>query len=479
MRPLIWLRADLRAQDNLALSAASRAASRGALCLYLITPSAWREHDDSPNKIDLIRRTLAELSETLEQKNIPLLLREATAFDDAPAVIERTMAEHGCDALYFNKQYEINEARRDDDITATIESAGRTVHAFDDQIAIEPGAVLTGSDSYYRVFSPFAKRWRAVVENREGIPPAVSVKKQPELVTTPDDIPESFKGFDPAIDPDLWPAGEREAQRRLRAFIKDRIADYKSDRDRADLDGTSALSPYLTIGAISPRDCLRAAIETNDGNLESKRSNANKGATTWINELIWREFYKHILVGFPSVCMHRAFQPETDQIRWRDSEEDLQSWIDGATGYPIVDAAMRCLSQTGWMHNRLRMVTAMFLTKDLRLDWRLGERHFMRTLVDGDLAANNGGWQWSASTGADAQPYFRVMNPYAQSEKADPTGDFIRRWVPEIADIEGDDIHLPERVGELRRATFDYPAPIVEHKAARLEAIEMFKAIKG
>ena len=175
----------------------------------------------------------------------------------------------------------------------------------------------------------------------------------------------------------------------------------------------------------------------------------------------------------------RNFRSEFDHVRWNEDEAGFAAWCEGRTGFPIVDAAMRCLAATGWMHNRLRMITAMFLTKDLRLDWRLGERHFMRTLVDGDLAANNGGWQWSASTGADAQPYFRVMNPYAQSEKADPTGEFIRQWVPEIAAIEGDDIHQPERAGELRRATFDYPAPIVNHKDARLEAIEMFKAIKG
>ncbi|MCB9838271.1 MAG: deoxyribodipyrimidine photo-lyase [Phycisphaeraceae bacterium] len=478
MRALVWLRADLRAHDNTALAHASRDATGGVVCCFLLTPSAWRDHDDSPNKIDLIRRTLAELSAELAKKSIPLLIRAAPAFADAPEAIERLMREHACGALYFNRQYEINEARRDEAVSRRLESQGIRVHAFHDQVAVEPGAVLTGGDTFFRVFSPFARRWRTVVEERGGIPDAMTVKAQPEILTPPDAVPEAIEGFEPTIDPALWPAGEREAQRRLRAFVSNRIASYHTDRDRADLEGTSALSPYLTIGAISPRECLRAAIGANDGRLESKRSNANKGVTTWINELIWREFYKHILVGFPSVCMHRAFVPETDRINWRDSDADFCAWRDGLTGYPIVDAAIRCLTQTGWMHNRLRMIVAMFLSKDLHLDWRLGERHFMRTLVDGDLAANNGGWQWSASTGADAQPYFRVMNPYAQSEKADPDGAFIRRWVPELRNIEGDAIHQPERLGDLRRAALDYPLPIVDHKQARLGAIEMFKAIK-
>ncbi len=406
MRALVWLRADLRTADNLALASASRDSSRGAVCLFLLTPDAWREHDDSPNKLDLIRRTLAELSLALASKNIPLLIRDAPTFAQAPEVINQVMVEHNCDALYFNKQYELNECRRDEAAMTSADAAGHTVRAFDDQTVIEPGAVLTGKDSYYRVFTPFARRWRAVVEDRGGIPKAVTVVKQQALVTTPDDIPSAIKGFAPTIDPALWPPGEREAQRRLRSFTQDRIASYQADRDRADLDGTSALSPYLTIGAISARECVRAA-------LESEGATADQGVTTWINELIWREFYKHLLVGFPSICMHRALKPETDRIIWRESQDDLQAWIEGVTGFPIVDAAMRCLASTGWMHNRLRMVAAMFLTKDLRLDWRLGERYFMRTLVDGDLAANNGGWQWSASTGADAQPYFRVMNPTA------------------------------------------------------------------
>lgn len=448
MRALVWLRADLRVHDNTALIAASRKASRGVVCLFLSTPDAWRAHDDSPNKVDFILRTLPELSQELAKHNIPLLIRTAPSFKDAPSVIAQIMREHACDAIYFNKQYELNEARRDEAVINKLSAQGKPAHACDDQVAIEPGAVLTGGDAYYRVYSPFARRWRAVVEERGGIPKAATIKAQPELPTTPDAIPSAIPGFEPSIPPALWPAGEREAQRRLRAFVKSRLSNYQTDRDRADLDGTSALSPYLTIGAISPRSCLRAAIEA--GHQESQ----------WVAELIWREFYKHILVGFPSVSMGRAFQAQTDRIRWRDSDADLDAWRTGQTGYPIVDAAMRCLAATGWMHNRLRMVTAMFLTKDLRLDWRLGERHFMRTLIDGDLAANNGGWQWSASTGADAQPYFRIMNPTAQGTKTDPNGEFIRKWIPELGSIA-------------------YPAPIVDHKAARLEAIAMFKAINN
>ena len=236
-------------------------------------------------------------------------------------------------------------------------------------------------------------------------------------------------------------------------------------------NGTSLLSPYLAAGVLSPRQCLHAAIDANGGTLTGGRP----GVQTWISELIWREFFTHVLVGFPHVCRHLPFRRETDRVAWRRDKQLFERWKTGTTGYPIVDAAQRQLLRTGWMHNRLRMVSAMFLSKDLLLDWRLGERHFMRHLIDGDLAANNGGWQWSASTGTDAAPYFRIFNPAAQSKKFDPDGTFIKRFCPELKSVAANAIHDPSRWPEDLRASLDYPALIVDHAAARCEAIKAFE----
>ena len=234
--------------------------------------------------------------------------------------------------------------------------------------------------------------------------------------------------------------------------------------------GTSQLSPYLAAGVISIRQCLHAALGYNQGELDSGAS----GATTWINELLWREFYKHILVGYPRVSMHRAFRPETEALPWRRAPYELEAWQQGRTGFPIIDAAMRQLRETGWMHNRLRMITAMFLSKNLLIDWREGERWFMRHLIDGDLAANNGGWQWSASTGTDSVPYFRLFNPTSQSQRFDPDGQFLRRWLPELQHLSSRDIHSPATHHNLF-GVIEYPTPIVDLGKSRARALDAFR----
>jgi deoxyribodipyrimidine photo-lyase len=257
---------------------------------------------------------------------------------------------------------------------------------------------------------------------------------------------------------------------------RSRLLAYKDQRDFPAINGTSTLSPYLAVGAISPRQCLAAAVECNAG----RTHDGQPGCDTWISELVWREFYKHILVGFPRVNKHRAFREETEELPWNDDDDQFQAWCDGRTGFPIVDAAMRQLRQTGWMHNRLRMVVAMFLTKDLFIDWRRGEQFFMQHLVDGDLAANNGGWQWSASTGTDAAPYFRIFNPISQSRKFDPHGAFIRRFLPEIAHLDDDAIHEP--YGDdapLLTTKLAYPRPMIDRELSRERVLKAFSELKG
>jgi deoxyribodipyrimidine photo-lyase len=291
------------------------------------------------------------------------------------------------------------------------------------------------------------------------------------MVGRPGAIPERVKGFESLIDPEEWPAGEAHAKRRMESFLESRIDEYKERRDFPGVNGTSTISPYLTSGVVSARQVIHAAMGVN----QNKHDAGKNGVVKWIEEVVWREFYKHMLIGFPRLSKHRPLQLETERIRWKTNDEHLRAWKEGRTGYPMVDAAMRQLTRRGWMHNRVRMITAAFLSKDLFLDWREGERWFMRNLVDGDLANNNGGWQWSASVGADAQPYFRVFNPTSQGERFDPEGDFVREYVEELRDVDAKEIHDPS---PLTRERCGYPAPIVDHATARDEAIEAFKKIK-
>jgi len=494
MRALVWFRNDLRVHDNAALSRASRSATRGVVGVFLLSPGQWQEHDWAAVKVDFVLRTLVELRTSLAKLNIPLLVRPADRFDVADAALLGIAKEHACDAMWFNREYEVNERERDERVTGVFERAGCSVQACDDQVVLEPGSVRTNDDRPYTVYSPFKRKWYEVFTDRQAEPGVAEwpmPKKQPAGIgIESDQIPSVVDGFSSTVDPSLWPAGEVAALRRLKTFLAEVGPTYKVVRDYPAQPGTSVQSPYLAIGAISPRVCVHRAIEANGGKL----SKGNEGLVHWIGEVIWREFYKHLLVAFPRLCKGRPFQLATDRVQWRDDPQGFEAWKAGRTGYPIVDAGMRQLHETGWMHNRVRMITAMFLTKDLLLDWRLGERHFMRHLVDGDLSQNNGGWQWSASTGTDAQPYFRVFNPFSQSKKFDEDGVYIRRWVPELRDVSAATLHDPallekqfggRALGDGARlfggdgeTLADYPASIVDHGMARERAIEAFKSVK-
>jgi deoxyribodipyrimidine photo-lyase len=474
MRALMWFRSDLRVEDNLALHQACAQARRGVVAVFMICPDQWREHDWADIRVEFILRTLIELQSELHKLRISLLIVDTDRFDDAPDVLFDLARRHECDTLFYNRELEVNETRRDRAVTTRFEREGLAVHAFHDQTVIPPGAVRTGKGDFYTVFSPFKRAWIEHVK-QIGVPkPLGAPRRQSSFVCSSDDVPERVAGFDSkASRPDVWPAGERHVRKRLRRFTSGPIDDYGKQRDFPDVDGTSCLSPYLTVGAISIRQCLAAGVNANNDALNGRKTSAG----TWISELIWREFYRHILVGFPRVCMNRPFREETDDLDWRSDTDEFAAWCEGRTGVPIVDAAMRQLLDIGWMHNRLRMIVAMFLTKDLLIDWRWGERFFMRHLIDGDLASNNGGWQWSASTGTDAAPYFRIFNPYSQSRKFDPEGSFIRGYVPELETIEGDAIHEPHAKADLFDGSLDYPAPIVDHREGRDRAIAAFKAL--
>ncbi|MGE8177416.1 deoxyribodipyrimidine photo-lyase [Pseudomonas fluorescens] len=466
---LIWLRSDLRIHDNTALSAA---AARGpCVAMYLLSPQQWQIHDDAPCKVDFWLRNLRELSHTLGELNIPLLIRTAERWEDAPQVLGQLCTELNVEAVHVNEEYGVNESRRDAAVSKTLDVAGIGFYSYLDQLLFKPGSVLTRTGTYFQVFSQFRK---ACYARLHGTLPRLIAAPGVQMPTAinRDPIPLQVEGFDTPSEHlrVLWPAGEGEARRRLEHFAQEQIDDYKEQRDFPAKPGTSQLSAYLAAGVISPRQCLHAAVQSNQCEFES----GSVGVITWINELLWREFYKHILVGYPRVSRHRAFRPETETLAWRDAPDELAAWKEARTGLPIIDAAMRQLLETGWMHNRLRMLVAMFLTKNLLIDWREGERFFMRHLIDGDLAANNGGWQWSASTGTDSAPWFRIFNPLSQSEKFDAEGLFIKHWLPELAGLDNKDIHNPAAMGGLFGVA-DYPLPIVNLGQSRERALAAFK----
>lgn len=469
-RQLAWLRTDLRAHDNTALA---RACSAGpTLALFILTPSQWSSHDDAASKVDFWLRNLRELASQLAELNIPLLIKHADTWDKVPALLERLCHEHKIEAVHCNREYGVNEGRRDAATAEALKHHGVQWHSWLDGTLFEPGAILTNSGGYFKVFSQFKKQCLARLEH--GLPSVQHrPSKQAALNVPSDEVPATAKGFKAPSDAlrELWPAGEAEARKRLDHFTDASIDDYDTERDLPARPGTSTLSTYLNAGVVSIRQCLHAALRHNHGELYSGSS----GATTWVSELIWREFYRHILEGFPRVSMHRAFRPETEALPWRDAPDELAAWQEGRTGIPLVDAAMKQLVETGWMHNRLRMVTAMFLTKNLLIDWREGERFFMSHLIDGDLAANNGGWQWSASTGTDSVPYFRLFNPLSQSQRFDPQGVFLKQWLPQLEPLCAKSVHEPAKVSGGLFAQVDYPKPIVDLKRSRERALSAFR----
>ncbi len=473
MRSLYWFRSDLRLMDNLALAEAI-SSSDFLMAVFILTPITWQAHYAAPCKIRFLLDNLKLLSEALWNKGIPLLLRKGPCFSDCPKVLAKLCNEYDIDAIHFNHEYQIDERMRDEGVTTQLASHV-TVNTYHQQLVLPPGIVLSKQKTPFKIFTPFKHAWLAKAHEQQAWRTCKAVKKTFKSGLKPDPIPSRLQGFTGQKIDLHWEAGEEAAQKKLNAFCQDKIHDYQKHRDYPNLDGTSQLSPYLAQGVISPRQCITAALEACDI-ADIDTMNRAEGAATWISELIWRDFYNHIIYFHPNICRHKPYRLKTDDIPWRYDDNLLAAWKNGMTGFPIVDASMRQLLQTGWMHNRLRMVTAMFLSKILLLDWRLGEKHFMQHLIDGDFAANNGGWQWCASTGTDAVPYFRIFNPTTQSQRFDPAGDFIRRFCPELSHLDSKTIHNPFAFG-VKLGELPYPQPIVDYKAMRQTTIDVFKRI--
>ena len=464
---LVWFRSDLRTLDNPALFAA---AEQGQVSgLFLLTPEQWRTHGISDYKIAFMLRSIDVVCQQLSALGIKTQIVLGSDFADAPAQVLTAAQSVHASKVFWNNEIAVDEQRRDRRVADALAGAGIAVERHHGFTAAPPGSVRKPDGSCYSVFTPFKKRWFAQCTER-GIHCLPRPKPQgPQVASAV--APERVADVSKSFGEDRWPSGETNALTTLQEFSERKIRDYETARDIPDLLGTSQLSPHLAAGTISANQCLEAAYQANDHRLFG----GNPGADTWISEIVWREFYNHILAEHPRLAMGHAFKKDTDALPWNHSQELLQRWQRGETGFPFVDAGMRQLNDTGWMHNRLRMVTAQFLAKHLFLDWRLGESYFMARLVDGDFAANNGGWQWSASTGTDAVPYFRIFNPIRQAERFDPNGDFVRRMIPELAGAEKKQLLEPWKYGGVE----GYPAPMIDLNTARDQTLAVWKLARA
>ncbi|KZS97675.1 hypothetical protein SISNIDRAFT_472611 [Sistotremastrum niveocremeum HHB9708] len=513
---IYWMRMqDMRIHDNRAIAMASSQAAQDKIpliVLFIISPHDFEAHDRGSRRIDFMLRNLSCAKAELDKLHIPLYILTHKPRKDIPRKVLELMESWRATHLYANIEHEVDELRRDIQLFDLATKQNRQCSFLNDKLVVEPGTLKTQNGKEYTIYSPWQRKWLETLNNnldriKEAPSPSANNPATRDhsvygpLFSSP--VPEFVEGFqlateDKARMEKLWPAGTEAAIEVLDRFLhtksrlsqvgdssplapgaeksdtKSRILVYADDRNRSDMDTSSRMSPYLASGVISARYCIRKTMEL----LGKKTVEGTRGSGVgmWVQEVAWRDFYTHILAAFPRVSMGRPFQEKFAGVKWETDKKHLEAWKEGKTGVPIVDAAMRQAKTQGWMHNRPRMIAAMYLTKDLMIDWRLGEKYFMEQFVDGDLASNNGGWQWSASTGTDAQPYFRIFNPYLQSEKADPSGDYIRHFVPELRKLKGKVLHDP--VSHMPRHEFEklgYPRPLVDHKVARERAVRRYK----
>jgi deoxyribodipyrimidine photo-lyase len=464
-----WFRRDLRVTDNTALSEAAKRAET-VLPIFIFEDAIKTGPDVGAARLAFLLQSLESLRRNLAELGYPLIVRAGRSEVELPKLCR----EVGAQAVFANKRYEPYAQARDSRVFNALNGMGVGFELFKDAVIWEEAEILTQAGKPFTVFTPYSKAWKV-----KSIPlPKPKLKtfnnRHSTLNVQSDAIPDdSAKLGHPCLQRP-WPAGERAAMAALRKFMAGPVYDYAANRNRVDVEGSSQLSPHLRCGTMGIRTVLAA--------LEKARAKAvsptqKQSCDAFVNELIWREFYLQVLHNFPHVTKG-AFRPEYNRLKWSDNESQFKAWCNGQTGYPIVDAAMRCLNETGWMHNRLRMIVAMFLTKDLLINWQWGERYFMNKLVDGDMAANNGGWQWSAGTGTDAAPYFRIFNPVSQAEKCDPNGDFVRQWIPQLASIPGKRIHQPW-TEPLLLAKAKYPQRIVLHEEQRAKCLAMFSEARS
>ena len=462
MNMLLWFRNDLRSHDNPALHHFLNVpcSQRTRKAVFFISDKQWQIHDWSPIKVDFIKRHAQALVNELSELNIELELIEVADFSAQVTYLKKYCVDNHIDDIIANSELEFNEQLRDQ----TCIEAGLSLTLFESDVIVPKGKVLNQSGQIFKVFTPFKRAWLNYVKNFGfdylGKPTIIKQVERSRLNNASEELSLSSH----------WPLAEEFEQNILPLFYENKLTDYETVRDIPSIKGTSGISPYLAAGVISSRYVLRSLMNRSPDILLAIDSQE----FSWLNEIIWRDFYRHLMLHEQKLCKHQCFKDKYQLVKWPENEELFSAWCEGKTGYPLVDAAMRQLNQTGWMHNRLRMVVASFLTKHLLIDWRKGEKYFMQHLIDGDLASNNGGWQWAASTGCDAQPYFRIFNPIRQSERFDPNGTFIRKYIPELENVPDKKIHFPHQYINENELKCYWPA-IVEHKEARLKALAFYK----
>lgn len=459
-RGLCWIRRDLRLSDHRALFEACEEFSEVAVVFVFDTNILEKLENRADRRVSFILRSLEEIDSNLAKFGSSLIILHG----DPSVEIQKLVADLKIDGVIAARDWEPYASQRDQIVSASLAKIGASFRTVKDQVIFEKGEILTKSESAFRVFTPYSRRWLERLEEVRfayRYDPDLS-KLLPRSVIQPHSLELDFSviGFEPC---ETWVAAGEAAGLDLLQNFESRIDQYGDLRDIPCVNGTSHLSVHLRFGTVSAREAVRSALR-----------HTSIGAKKWLTELIWREFYQDILANYPHV-VESTFDPVFANLRWPGSEEHFVTWKLGQTGFPIVDAAMRCFADTGWMHNRLRMIVASFLTKDLLVDYKKGEAYFASLLLDFDLASNNGGWQWAASVGCDAQPYFRIFNPHLQSQRFDGDGTFIRRWVPELTLLDDNAIHCP--------SPFDceltgYTLPIVEHNVQRKLVIAMFERAK-
>lgn len=479
-----WFRRDLRLHDNAALAQATHDCDQ-VVGLFVLDPALLDNPKMCQARIAFLYSSLTELSAALEERGSRLVVRRGQPLEE----LRKALRESKADKLYFNRDYTSFARQRDEQVEKGLKEDGVEVVTCKDLVIFEKEEILNGSGLPYRIYGSYKRQWLSVVGR--NLPDEYEVRSHALKLENSElkklkslELPKVPDGFEDAY---FLPAGEKAGLKRLEAWASHKsgkphdsapILDYTVSRERPAQVGSSQLSAWMRFGVVSPRRCYRAALDARE---QASKAAERQGCDTWITELAWRDYFYQIVWNFPYVA-HESFQPKFRKLDWENDHKLFKAWCEGRTGYPFVDAGMRQLNSIHWMHNRARMITAGFLCKDLRLDWRLGERYFWQQLVDYDQPANNGNWQWGASTGADAQPYFQIFNPTSQGKKFDPAGEYVRRWVPELAKVPNKYIHSPEKMPEAMQKELgliigkDYPLPIINHAEAQERTMQAYRA---
>ena len=463
MRGVHWFRNDLRLEDNRALGDLFQAVDEWC-GLFVLEPRLVDIPSVSRKRLSFLFGCLDDLASDIARVGSRLVIVDGPAETQIPQLMHKLSIS----VLSFNEGTTPFASSRDQAVIRSVKKAGHKVFKRRDHVIFSAADIRSSKGSAYSVYTPYRNAWWKKYSQSDHGDITPSKRPGPIIRLGPVATPNILINLKNNLEKPAFKGGHQAAQDRLNQFLNKPVALYHQNRDRPDLDGTSRLSMHLRFGTISVRECFKQAIQVAQTDPTYK-----PGVQQWLDELIWREFYNAILEENPRV-LRSNYRQEYNYLNWQNNPDDFSAWCEGRTGFPIVDAGIRQLLSTGWMHNRIRMIVASFLTKDLLIDWKLGERFFFEHLVDGDPASNNGGWQWAASTGTDAQPYFRIFNPWKQSERWDPEGDYIRHWVAELRDIPASQLHSPTSVSQL---TSDYPTPIVDHASQRhLTLMEYRKA---